>query len=508
YFTDSLPSSFGGMTKLSSLNLFQNNLSGSIPTSINRLDSLKGMDISYNKYTFKDIAPFVSDYIALGKTYFLNYAPQNNIPIHRYNNKLAVSAGGTLSNDTFKWYKDSVLVATITGDSTYTPEETGRYYVAVTNSVATDLTLYADEFALNYIMPGSAVSATQNITGTSPVNITDGVFEIAKVQPTAGVNQLTGNVTALVNVDASVSTFHNQPYVQRHYDITPAVNANNAQATVTLYFTQNDFDNYNDYVTTNNLSIPLLSTGGVDNGNIHITQFHGNFAGSSKPENYSNPNVVLIVPTVAWDNANQWWIVTFPVTGFSGFFLGTANSVLPLTLLEFKGQLQNSNISLQWLTANEVSTKEFIIERSANGTTFNGIGNAEAQSKDGTNTYSFTDATPFSGNNFYRLKMVDKDGKSSFSNVIKINYEASISALEIYPNPASSLLNIKISSNKNENIVLKVTGASGRTIIKRSSSVNAGITQVPFNIEKLSSGLYYVSTQLNGQEKKITFLKK
>jgi hypothetical protein len=506
-YLDSIPSTFGNMKKLVTLDLFQNSLSGTIPSSINTLDSLKSMDISYNYYTFKGIEPFVNDYIASHKTYSLVYASQNNISIHRYDNKLAVSAGGTLSNNTFKWYKDSALVATITGDSTYVPADTGRYYVAISNSIATDLTLYGDEITLHYIMPASEVSATQNITGTSPVNITDGIFEIAKLQPTAGANQLTGSITALVNVDASVTTFHKQPYVQRHYDITPAVNADNAQAIVTLYFTQNDFDNYNDYVTTNNLSLPLLPTGGIDNGNIRITQFHGNFAGSSRPENYSNPNVVLIVPVVTWDNTNQWWTLTFSVTGFSGFFLSTANSVLPLILLNFDGQTEKNNVNLHWATSEEINTSQFIVERS-NEIAFSDIGTINAQSSAGVYQYNFTDNNPLQGINFYRLKMIDKDNHFTYSNIIKINFESDIRGIKIYPNPVKSLLNIKITSDKVENIVLKITDASGKSIKQILIQTNVGITPVFINVAELTNGVYYLNGQINNRSEKVSFVKK
>lgn len=493
YFTDGIPSSIGNMKNLVSLNLFQNDLSGPIPESLNDIDSLRVMDISYNNYTFKEIVPFINNYISSHKTYQLGYSPQSNIPVHRYNNKLTVSAGDALSNNTFYWYRDSVLVATITGDSTYTPSDTGRYYVAVTNSFATDLTLYGDEFTLHYIMPDSAVSATQNITGTSPVNITDGIFEIAKVQPTAGANQLTGNVTALVNVDPTVSTFHSQPYVQRHYDITPAVNAANAKATITLYFTQQDFDNFNNYVTANNLNLPLLPTGGINNGNVRVTQFHGMFTGSSNPANYNDQNSVLIIPNVIWDNANNWWVVTFPVTGFSGFFLSTVNSALPLSLLEFKGRAQENTASLQWLTTNEVSTKEFIIERSNDGNAFNEIGKANAQSTQGINQYNFTDVNPLAGNNFYRLKMIDIDGKFSFSNIVPIQLNAEVIKLSVYPNPANNISTLVFNSAVAGKYMIEITDQSGK-IMKRINGISiAGANKVNIDMHSYAKGIYFMT---------------
>jgi hypothetical protein len=55
---------------------------------------------------------------------------------------LYISSGGVLSHNTYKWYKEGTgLVATIIGDSSYSPTVPGNYYASVTNSVATQLTL-------------------------------------------------------------------------------------------------------------------------------------------------------------------------------------------------------------------------------------------------------------------------------------------------------------------------------------------------------------------------------
>jgi hypothetical protein len=71
----------------------------------------------------------------------IQYASQANIPLHQHGNELSVSAGGTLSNNIYSWYKSGVLILTQAGDSTYTPVISGYYTVAVTNTVATGFAL-------------------------------------------------------------------------------------------------------------------------------------------------------------------------------------------------------------------------------------------------------------------------------------------------------------------------------------------------------------------------------
>jgi hypothetical protein len=74
----------------------------------------------------------------------LRYDDQREIDLHQNNNTLSVYAGGTLSNNTYTWFKDGALVAVIKGDSTFAPGTSGNYNVLVTNAMATALTLKSD----------------------------------------------------------------------------------------------------------------------------------------------------------------------------------------------------------------------------------------------------------------------------------------------------------------------------------------------------------------------------
>ena len=108
------------------------------------------LDISNNRYTFNGLECINAD------NFFYFIAPQAPISIHLYNNGLAVSAGGTLSNNTYKWYKVGASGSrTIVGDSTITPNQSGSYYAKVTNASVPTLTLYTDTF----VYTKSAVTA-------------------------------------------------------------------------------------------------------------------------------------------------------------------------------------------------------------------------------------------------------------------------------------------------------------------------------------------------------------
>lgn len=505
---DTIPSSFGNLESLTSLAISDNQLRGNIPPSLNHLKGLDFISFENNQYTFGGIEPFINEANSTGKMYsVLGVSPQANIKVTRHHHKIAVSAGGTLSNNTYKWYKDGPnLVATVNGDSAYQPNYLGNYYVEVTNSVVPDLTLYSDTINFKYLIEERNTVVLVNISGLEMNEINDSFFRIASMKPFPGPDGLNGNVTAGVTIDPTVSTVNGQPYVQRHYDFRPRQNAENAEAIIVLYFTQQEFDNYNNYIVSNGLSYPLLPTAGVDNGNARISQFHGPFTDSPDPKNYGSDRI-MITPFVQWDTINKWWTVTFPVKGFGGSFLTTGNFVLPLSLIKFNGSLNQGSVALEWFTENETGSQEFVVEKSNDGNKFNDIGSVAAQFKSERNTYHFEDANPFSGNNYYRLRMIDKDGQFSYSPIIMINFGEFSSQLTIYPNPAKANLNLKFNLDKRETINLQITDASGRIVEKRTVSANNGITTTSINIEKLSKGIYFLEFEINGIKKRSSFLK-
>jgi len=67
----------------------------------------------------------------------------------------------------------------------------------------------------------------------------------------SGTNPVTGNIQSCVTVDAAVQSYNGIAYVPRHYSLEPSTNASTSTATVTLYFTQADFDAYNTTRGTN-----------------------------------------------------------------------------------------------------------------------------------------------------------------------------------------------------------------------------------------------------------------
>lgn len=181
---------------------------------------------------------------------------------------------------------------------------------------------------------------------------------------------------------------------------------------------------------------------------------------------------------------------------------GTATSApLPLKLVDFSSTLEGGNATLLWKTQNQINVKGFEIEKSNDGKNFivtdfvNATGSANSAS------YSFTDKNTFRGMNYYRIKVVDKDGTYSYSNIVIINTRLS-TVLSVFPNPAVGSITITHPgiSTKTQLIIYNAMGA----IVKNINLVQ-GATQTTVNVEDLTKGIYTISC--TGETTSIMFSK-
>ena len=118
--------------------------------------------------------------------------------------------------------------------------------------------------------------------------------------------------------------------------------------------------------------------------------------------------------------------------------LDNTGGPLPVELLFFKAGIRDSEISLDWATASELNFDHFSIERSTDGKSFGEIGQAEGHgTTNESNHYSFVDCEPIIGTIYYRLKTVDVDGYTEYSNIESVHFSQAKSFV-IYPNPVSS----------------------------------------------------------------------
>lgn len=117
------------------------------------------------------------------------------------------------------------------------------------------------------------------------------------------------------------------------------------------------------------------------------------------------------------------------------------NCALPVALLSFKGSSTENGHLLEWQTTNEIHASGFEVQKSYNRTSWTIIGFEAANNQAmEISKYGFVDYHPASGNNYYRLRQLDSDGRSTFSSIINIPGFSTSSEypLILYPNPIQS----------------------------------------------------------------------
>lgn len=171
---------------------------------------------------------------------------------------------------------------------------------------------------------------------------------------------------------------------------------------------------------------------------------------------------------------------------------------LPLRLLDFTVQKSEEKALLKWHTTSEINTAAFEIER-ANKSNFVKIGEVAALNRSGFHSYQFEDAELSTGSNFYRLKMIDIDGKFTYSDIRRIDIQ-SIEKVRISPNPVTSVMKVAGVSGYD---ALQVVDASGKVVYQQAISRDEEV----MNMAKLSRGNYVLRLKGKQGQKSLRFVK-
>jgi hypothetical protein len=310
----------------------------------------------------------------------------------------------------------------------------------------------------------------------------------------AGQFPVTGQVSITSWVDGTVQSFKGTPYVQRHYDIIPTTNAETATAKVTLYFTQAEFSAFNDKSPSGKLPANAEDTGGKSN--LRVFQYHGGTSGQTGPSAFTGA-VVSIDPAdngIVWNNALERWEVTFDITGFSGFFVGSSTSPLPVKLVSFEGKLaDNQSVDLKWLVAEQEDISEYVVEYSATGRNFAEVGRVQA-SKNGNDTYTFRTGHPFTGAKaYYRLHILEP-AADSYSRIVSVNLPEQANAI-VYPMPARDIVWLKGTQLSGSEVrLIDKQGRVFKTIVMQSD-------EQQIDISALLPGTYLLQMPFGGVQK-------
>ncbi|HSC39038.1 MAG TPA: T9SS type A sorting domain-containing protein, partial [Chitinophagaceae bacterium] len=179
-------------------------------------------------------------------------------------------------------------------------------------------------------------------------------------------------------------------------------------------------------------------------------------------------------------------------------YQSAVTSALPVTLGDYKAYASGSgSVTVAWTTLTEVNNKYFTIDRSSDGSTFTTIDTVAGTNLASGHSYSFVDANPLKGNNYYRLSQTDFDGKTTQFNVLKVSTAASVqSGLRISPNPVSNFVHLELQHPETGYIQVMLSDMQGRVLRSWKFDKQTSAWQQSIELGNLPAGNYTI--QLRG----------
>ncbi|MEO8406390.1 MAG: T9SS type A sorting domain-containing protein, partial [Chitinophagaceae bacterium] len=414
-------------------------------------------------------------------------------------NDIGFSSPVTLTN-TGIYSNTTTATLTISDNTTVN----GKFYRAIlSNSGGSVTSQVVSLTATSNTLAPSLTSLTQLVNTQNNLYFGGSCALIAKIIP-SGALPVINNVTSQVFVEGTVPTYTSEPFVQRHYQLTAAVNMFTATATVTLYFSQAEFNAFN-AAAGSVLDLPTDVSDNAGKANLRVAKYAGTSV-TGLPGSISAA-VTIIDPAdanIAWNASFNRWEVSFATTGFGAFIVQTNSFALPVNLLSFSAQLSNNDISVNWKTADELNNDHFELERSTDGKTFTSVATVPALTSGTIKNYDRTDINAALLNTsklYYRLKIVSISGAVEYSNIIIVFTDKSTKLVTgISPNPFTNYINVNLNMPAGGILVMKLTDLNGQIMLQQNVHAPKGFsTQVIKERTTLARGLYLLTASFNGQ---------
>ncbi len=188
---------------------------------------------------------------------------------------------------------------------------------------------------------------------------------------------------------------------------------------------------------------------------------------------------------------------SFTIARYNG-----GDAILPITYSKFTATQTKATITLNWQTTTELNNSYFAVERSSNAVNYAAVAQVNSVATGAAvQDYAYTDKLPLAGNNYYRLKQVDKDGKFSYSKTVSIAY-LKPGSIQLFPNPAKDRLTIK-GLNAAITSTIAVLDIQGKQLLQFAAKA----ATYSFSIGSLAPGTYMVRVKDDNETKVEKFVK-
>jgi len=281
-----------------------------------------------------------------------------------------------------------------------------------------------------------------------------------------------------------------KPYLNRNVTIVPQdASLITGPVRVRIYFTGAEFDSLQQADPSIGSLADLVILRSDDNNCI-----------TALPVGY---NEITPLATGIFGTYETGYYIEFETASFGTFFIaGKISFPVPLKLISFSGIRNAGEVSLKWITENEVALNGFIMERSMDGIHFSAIGNTASTNTAGRNHYSFTSEEPLFNKIYYRLKILDRNGQFSYSNIVLIR--ARVQPVSLIPNPVLDKLTVGYPKT-GTGAVIKIVSAAGAEVMKLELKKGQGVSEI--NTVSFARGLYFLIFTNDATATSVKFIK-
>lgn len=152
-------------------------------------------------------------------------------------------------------------------------------------------------------------------------------------------------------------------------------------------------------------------------------------------------------------------------------------------------------VKLQWNNAEDNLVQQYIIERSRDGINWNLFA---SHASTGSKAYMVFDRQPLQGTSYYRLLVVEKTGRTYYSGVMIMQFNAFEIGMQIIANPVSHNASLAIQTDKSGKGIISIFDVNGRLMIAERCTLQKGFNKQTIPVSQIPAGQYFVQLEQNG----------
>jgi len=252
---------------------------------------------------------------------------------------------------------------------------------------------------------------------------------------------------------------------------------------------------YSFQATSTSVDFNVIITSNCGGGNVTAFSWSLYNATCGAPIMTGTLASLTFSPVVVGNNYVFCYTFTVPSTCSHSqhcpYFVGA--TVLPVDLVYFDAGYNGSNVKLNWTTATETNNAYFGVERSKDALSFETVNIIKGAGNSSENIdYSASDATPYPGDTYYRLKQTDFNGQYRYSPIKMVHTDEVAQAFSINPNPTTNSCEVLYNCTGSESLSLRIIDYSGRVLSNKTLACSEGRNVSNVDLSGQPMGMYVV----------------